>query len=62
MIGPEPKMAGWRVTFQIDEVEIYLLLPMSQLAALEAVAARSERTVGALLRGIIGDFLQSSSA
>lgn len=45
-----------------DVIEIHLLLPMSQLSALEAAAARSDRSVAAFLRGTIGDFLQSHAA
>lgn len=54
-------MVGWDATAPFDEVGLCLLLPASQLAALEAAAARTERTVEALLRSIIGDFLRPPS-
>jgi CheY-like chemotaxis protein len=43
-------------------VELQLLLPAGQLTTLEAMAARSQLTVGALLRRTIGDFLRSPMA
>jgi hypothetical protein len=42
-----------------DVIEIRLLLPTSQFSALEATATRSDRSVAALLRSTIGDFLRS---
>ncbi len=41
-----------------DVVELQLLLPSHQFAALEAEAVRLELTIAALLRRAIGDFLQ----
>ncbi len=44
-----------------DVNEILLLLPAHQLSALEVTAARSNRSVAALLRGTIGDSLRSQA-
>lgn len=41
-----------------EVVELHLLVPVCQFTALEAVAARSQLTVAALLRRTIGDFLR----
>jgi hypothetical protein len=43
-----------------DVIELQLLLPSHQFAALEAAAVRSELTVAALLRRVIGDALRAS--
>lgn len=45
-----------------DMVELHLLLPASQVSALEAVAVRLELSVVALVRLAVGDFLQSPTA
>jgi hypothetical protein len=42
-----------------DVIEVHLLVPAQQAAALEAVAARLELTVGTLIRRAVSDFLQS---
>jgi hypothetical protein len=42
-----------------DVVEVHLLVPAQHAAALEAVAARLELTVGTLIRRAVSDFLQS---
>jgi hypothetical protein len=41
-----------------DDVELLLLVPARQLAALERAAVRAELTVTALLRRAVGDFLR----
>jgi hypothetical protein len=50
--GPAAPPAG-------DVVEVHLLVPLHQVAALEAAGARLELTVGALIRRSVSDFLQS---
>jgi hypothetical protein len=45
-----------------DVVELQLLLPMRQLSALEAVAARSKLTVNGLLLETIDNFLQEHTS
>lgn len=47
------------VTQETDVVELRLLLPSKQVAALEAAAVRLELSVTALVRLAISDFLQS---
>jgi hypothetical protein len=44
-----------------DVIEIHLLLPSHQFSALEVAATRSDRSVAALLRGTIGDFLRAQT-
>ena len=45
-----------------EVVELRLLLAADQAAALEAAARRLEQTVGALLRRVVDDFLQSHAS
>jgi hypothetical protein len=59
MTGQDGTMVGSTTSLPSDEVELHLLLPARQLAALRATADRLELTVAGFLRGIIGSFLQS---
>jgi hypothetical protein len=45
-----------------EVVEFYLLLPLSEIGALEALAVRKEVTVGVLIRRAVYDFLSSHAS
>lgn len=51
-------VTGYSMASGGDVVEVHLLLPTRQLSALNAAAARSRVTVGALLRSTIDDLLR----
>ena len=62
MTGDPSAVANRETAPANDDVELLLLVPARQLAALERAAARLELTVTTLLRRTVGDFLQSAAA
>ena len=62
MSRPDAIVTDCSMTPGADVIEVELLLSAHQFSALEAAAARSDRTVAALLRGAISDFLKANAA
>jgi hypothetical protein len=61
-VTPEspPSAPGGPTNFEAEVVELELLLPRSEMAALEAAAHRRCLTTGQLLRLLLCDFLATS--
>jgi hypothetical protein len=61
MTGDPSAVADRETAPANDDVELLLLVPARQLAALERAAVRAKLTVTALLRRTVGNFLQSAA-
>ncbi len=53
-------MVGRSASSVTDNVELQLLLPTRQFAALEGMAVRTHQTVPVILQRMINDFLRSA--